>query len=378
MLSKWNYAICCFAVLFFLIPAVSRGTEMHLLLENTIRREDNIFFDATGYPDWINKASLTLSGQKPDRNGIFRWKAGFSAENYLERDEESSYPAELQLFYRYKTGSGALDMDLKLFYRSYPQISGSQAVDNAAYSHFLGAAGLVYRRDFPVSSFYLGYRYTGTVFPDYSLDSSAHSLSVRFSHDLSLFTTVEIKGSFVYRIYRERYQLDSSGTANGDIFFDTETAGGLSLKHFFGSETSVQIDAAFRRLYSNGNFYFYGPGETALVVDGDELLIYDFYSFTEAGVKLVFRQKLRNLTVTITGGYLYRKYDGRLAFTAADEPVAGLFEDWNILSAGLRTDWRILETLQLSLSAIYRKNRSSSYTRDTDSFSAGAGVRLWF
>lgn len=355
------------------------GQGVRVLLDEGLHWKSNIFSDYTAMADLVNFVSLGFSDMKVTDSSVGSWQIVFGAENYFSNPSESNYLGKGYFKYRFKFSRSILDLDADLLYDKYPRFTTGRVVDNPAYSHLTALGRVVWRLDLSHTSLYLGYHLGGAVFPDYTLDNLAHTALLQLSHDFSLYTTVNAGVSFLYRSYSERYVLDTSATASGAAFYDAELEARLSLRHVFSVDTELTLAGVYRRVRSNGNFYFYGPNETTYdPLNPDRMLLDDFYSHDSIGSTVSLSHRIGTVKVILNAGHLYRLWTARPPFNAADEPQLGVREYDIVVSAGTTVEWRISDAVLFKIQGAYEWKDSNNFKQQTDGITAGCGVQIVF
>lgn len=364
--------LLCLGALFCPVYGLNFMFEENFALNSNIFRENPAVFDL------INRAGLTFSGQHPGKSLVHWWKFSARAENYLYNPSESNYLGFGFYKSRFKFPGSVLDFEAKLLYDYYPGMSQSSMIDNMAYSHLAWSGMLHYRLDFPNSSLHFEYLYSGALFPDYDLDNNAHSLGLLYSQDFSLFTTIDFKLDLLLKGYGERYLLDASGVAGNEAFMDSVLSLAVKLRHFFTPRFRMFLDLNYRRCTSNGNFYFYGPGESVLVSDGDEVLLNNFYSYNYGQAKIRLEYALAAVELQLGMHYGFKYYIERPPFNEAGEVLPGDARQDSISGFSMGVKWHLGKTQLLQCALEYSRIASNSYSYDTDVVVVTAGTQIWF
>jgi hypothetical protein len=253
-----------------------------------------------------------------------------------------------------------------------------KTVDNEQFSHRAVEAGTQLRIDGESGSFWVGYGFSAAAFPDYDLDYSEHVLMLRAVVDLAADTALDVELQVGSRAYSERFLLDTAGTAGKESAGETTFAADCGLTQAFGAAFSMTLSLAYERLAGNGNLFFFGPGETELVEDGDEVLLEDFYSRHVFSVRLSGKYRLGPWLLSPEIGIQLVRYDSRPAFTAMDEPLSGTPQADTVPQAALAADWRLGETLTLVFRGTCARSFSNSARADHPLYTASLGVELDF
>ncbi|MCK5267428.1 MAG: hypothetical protein KAR07_04625 [Spirochaetes bacterium] len=366
--------IMVFVLLMFTFPVM----PVNVLIDENITLNDNIFSDYTEVSDAVNKLSLIITKKSLSKTSIFWWSVNTIAENYLKNDTESNYVLSGFVKNRFKFTDSILDISGTILYDYYSSFTTGNVADNPAYSHLIGSFFTQYRYDFDKSSIYFAYALSKSFFQEYNLDSLTHRFSFLFSLDLSLFTTINFKALYAYTGYSERYVIDSSANATDTAFVDNLTGFEVGVKHFFNPGFFIKLSGFYELLKSNGNFYFYGPNETVLVLDGDEEIFGNYYSYGYYGVRFEVSKDFDIFKVNMGLEYSDKKYDSKPAMNSSDMYIPATTEIDRFFSVSLDLKLHLSEKAEVYINGKYKIMDSNSYKSHTTALIVGAGTRIWF
>jgi len=360
-------------MILFIIPL----SGAQILFNEQLIVNDNIFSDYTKVNDVINQFTLNIADNSIRKDSVFWWSLQGGAEHYFSNDTESNYLFSGFFKKRMKFSSSVFDLSGKAVYNLYPVLTKGNVIDNASYTQLLLQGNMHYRYDLDAASFHVYYSFTSASFPDYTLDNIGHSVTLHISFDPSLFTTIDFKSIYTVNNFSERYVMDGSGIATDEAFYENRLLFSLGIKHFFNPGFSIRVSAFYEDLAANGNFYFFGPNETVLILDLDELLINDFYSYSMYGLRLKLMKNINKLKVEMNLSYGKRSYSGRLPFDASDMYIAGSLEKENVLAAALKLILHMGESSRLFLYGKYEDTDSNNYKADAATMTVSGGIQFW-
>ena len=291
-------------------------------------------------------------------------------KTYFSIKEENMVIPNGSLKWRMKGRDQVLDISLK-GYSEY-------LYNDKEYTFYQLSVNPQYRYDFETLSLYLGAE-TGVIqYPNYAFDryylkgyaATAFDVTWKFSLDFKIGTEKEW--------FSDRYILDNSYNNTQEKMERTK----LFAKGGFNWLLSPNLDITgwglIEKEDSNGNYYYYGPEEDVLIVDGDEALFPDYYTKTswEAGMEINYHYDEGSFALAVS--FAADNYATRYPLDNSGTPL--LNDSMRVERLGVQTVWKIFlsEENSLSLHYQFQKKFSNDYYEEALIHNGGISLNILF
>jgi len=279
------------------------------------------------YEDASQSATMTgdlmarLALRSTTDTGYDHWRLSAGAQGTFALQDENAILAAISWEHGVQLSDGLFQFGLDVDHDYIPH-KDARNYDDASWTRLGGTAHTALRLDSTESSFLIRYRGGYDAFPDHDLDAFEHALTLKFTYSLAISTIISLQVSGFQTLYSERNTVDALGNPTGDQTRDLGLDGQITLEHWLDATTGLFLDAMIGRKASTANLYFFGPGETVLVFDGDEVFFNDFDSYSEFSAESGLTRRMGNLLARIRLGFRQRWYDDRPPFAKNDTPDA--------------------------------------------------------
>jgi len=309
----------------------------------------NYYEDASQSPTATGDLMARLALRSTTDSGYDHWRFSAGAQGAFALQDENAILAAISWEHGVRLKDGLFQFGLDVDHDFIPH-KDAHNYDDASWTRLGGTAHTALRLDSADSSFLIRYRGGYDAFPDHDLDAFEHALTFKFTHSLDISTILGILLSGSHTVQTERNQVDTSGNATADPVHEFGFEGQIGLEHWLSATTGLTLDAGFARKTSNANLYFFGPGETIFVADGDEAFFDDFNSYSEWSLKTGFSHRTGSLLASLGIGIRQRRYDARPPFDDNDTPdISGTCETTRVdLTASLDVELSETSTLEAS------------------------------
>ncbi len=300
-------------------PTWAPSSEMSGMLSIGSGWTSNHYEDASGSPTLLGDLMAQLAIQSATESGHTHWRFSAGARGAFALKDENAILASLSWEQGFRLDQGLFVLGAEIDHDYIPK-KDRRNYDDASWTRFGGQGYASLRLDGEESSLTFRYQAGYDAFPDHDPDAFTHSLSGRYAIGLEISTILTARIGAGQTLYNERHPVDPAGSPLSGGVQELFVESGLELEHWFSATTGLTLEAGFLRRASNASLYFCGPGETVLLVDGDEAFFDDFDSFSDWHSRAGFTHRTGMVRTGLEIGIRQRVYDARPPFARNDTP----------------------------------------------------------
>ncbi len=293
-----------------------------------------------------------------------------TAKKYFKVSDEDIMSVKPEIKLRWKGEEQVLDVSFGSYYENL--------WNNSEYTFLHYWASPEYRKDFNTASLHIGALFGNYYMPNYDFDRYYYKPYVEGIIDLSWKHQINLRVSYKDEFFTEKYVLNNS-------FQNTDEAMRRQIFNLFFKwegaltpEFSLFAKAEYEQHFSNANYYFYGPEEEDLIIDGDEDLFDDYYSKKVIDVKLGFLWNINNFKIKMEGGFVQTQYEKRYPLNSNGGPIKN--EKMEITSYSIQSNikYYLSESSYLNPLISYENKSSNDYYEETDIIILSLSIGLIF
>ncbi|HCL57405.1 MAG TPA: hypothetical protein DHW82_10415 [Spirochaetia bacterium] len=333
--------------------------------------DSNVFEDSNHQESFILSSfwSFRHASVQGESSVVFL-EGNFFLDKYFSVKEEDNFSGNLKLKYRLKGEENTLDLTLGGFYDN---------LWNDSSRTFLKVFfNPEYRSDFDFMVFALGIDGGRYLFSKSDYDQYYASFSIKTEIAPSLSHKITLNLNFEKDFFTEKYIFNSSYQSTSEKIIRNKAGGSFTWDYYLSSFITFSLKAKLENYFSDGNDLFFGPSETTLILDGDEVIFKNYYNTLVSEGAFSIEWNPKDWKIIFSTGFTGENYDGRYPYDASGNPV--LSEKLSILSfyLTLRLKYYFSESCYLNFSAAVQKNQSNDELYDALLKKISAGIGFLF
>jgi len=215
-------------------------------------------------------------------------------------------------------------------------------------------------------------------YPNDIYDNEYFSIGFKSIWDLNWEFIITFEGYYTKEYFSEYYIFKTPTTYTSDKMYSKILGVKLAINYFIFSSLELIGKIEFSKTDSNGNYLYYGPNEYYLILDGDESIIYNYFSNLIYGFNIQAEYNFSSGRIKPSFSYRYEKYPDRYPLDENDIIKTGESFYRKILTFSLNSKIFLSNSINLENNITWTKKSSNEYLEDVSYYDISIGFDIVF